>query len=438
MAAELPLLPARKDRYIRVEAISGGRMTFWIVSAALAVIVAALIALAVRAPRRGMAQPAADYDLRVYRDQLREVDRDLARGVVGEADAERVRAEVSRRILAADAARQAEAAQAQADKGAPLMLAALIGVALVGGSLWLYRSLGAPGYGDLALADRIELAEQARQNRPSQQEAEASLPAYVAPAGISPDYVALVERLRETVARRPDDLQGHLLLAQNEANLGNFPAAARAQSQIIRIKGDDATASDYTDYADMLVLAAGGYVSPEAEAALRETLARDPGNGTARYYFGLMMAQTGRPDTAFRVWDQLLREGPADAPWIEPILAQIEEMSFRAGVNYQLPEIGAGRPAPRGPTAGDIEAAADMTPAERMEMVQNMVAGLSDRLATEGGPVEDWAQLITALGVLGQTGQARAIYENAVEVFADDPRALDLLLRAGQRAQVAE
>jgi cytochrome c-type biogenesis protein CcmH len=153
---------------------------------------------------------------------------------------------------------------------------------------------------------------------------------------------------------------------------------------------------------------------------------------------GLMMAQTGRQDTAFRLWDQLLREGPADAPWIEPILAQIEDMAFRAGVNYQVPDIGPGRDAPRGPTADDVEAAQNMSPAERMEMIQNMVSGLSDRLATEGGPVQDWAQLITALGVLGQTQQARAIYENAVEVFADDTRALDLLLRAGQRAQVVE
>lgn len=413
-------------------------MMFWIISIGLATVIAALLALALRAPARGVETPAAAYDLKVYRDQLRDVEKDLARGVVAEADAERVRAEISRRILAADAAMQADVVEADAAKGAPLVMAAVIGIVLIGGSAWIYGTLGAPGYGDLALADRIEMAEELRTSRPSQQEAEQSLPAYAPPANVSPDYVALVERLRQTVERRPDDLQGHLLLAQNEANLGNFRAAARAQAQVLRIKGDASDELDFTDYADMLVLAAGGYVSPEAEAALRETLARNPSNGTARYYFGLMMAQTGRPDAAFRMWDQLLREGPADAAWIEPILAQIEEMSMRAGVNYQLPEIGTGRDAQRGPSAADIDAAADMSPAERMEMIQSMVTGLSDRLATEGGTVQDWAQLISALGVLGQTSQARAVYENAVQVFADDTRALDLLLRAGQRAQVAE
>ena len=416
----------------------GGAMTFWIVSAILAGVVALLLGLSLRAPRRIITEPAASFDLKVYRDQLKEVDKDLARGVVEEADADRVRAEISRRILAADAALKDDVVEADAKKGAPLLMAAVISLLVVGGSFWLYWNYGAPGYGDLALADRIEMAEAARENRPSQQQAEDSLPPYVAPEGASPDYVALVERLRETIANRPDDVQGHILLAQNEANLGNFADAARAQLRVIELKGDQVTSEDYVGYADMLVLAAGGYVSPEAEAALTQTLNRDPTNGTARYYMGLMLSQTGRPDTAFRIWDQLLREGPADAAWIEPILAQIENMAFRAGVNYQLPEIGGRAVTQRGPSAGDIEAAGDMSPGERMEMIQSMVQGLSDRLGEEGGPVQDWSQLITALGVLGRTEAARAVYLNAVAVFEGDTRALDILLRAGQRAQVAE
>ncbi|WP_187432070.1 hypothetical protein ROLI_025180 [Roseobacter fucihabitans] len=407
---------------------------FWITAGVLALCVTLLLALGLRAPRLGTVEPAAAYDLRVYRDQLREIDKDLARGVVDEADAERIRAEVSRRILTADANLQADQITLDATRGAAKLVAAAIALVLIGGSFGLYLQLGAPGYGDLALADRIEMADTARTERPSQATAEASLPPHQMPSDASPDYVALVAQLRETVAARPDDLQGNILLAQNEANMGNFAAAARAQSQVLRIKGADAGPADFLDYADMLVLAAGGYVSPEAETALRRTLSFDQANGAARYYMGLMMAQTGRPDTAFRMWDALLREGPESAPWIPPILTQIEEMAFRAGVTYQIPQIGAGR----GPNAADIEAAGDMSPAERMEMIQSMVGGLSERLATEGGTVDEWAQLIGALGVLGRTGQARAVYENAIEVFADDTRALDHLLRAGQRAQVAE
>ena len=132
---------------------------------------------------------------------------------------------------------------------------------------------------------------------------------------------------------RADDLSVGVikgLLARNEAALGNFKAAYEAQQAVLSIKGAEATASDYADYADMMILAAGGYVSPEAENALRGALARDASNGTARYYMGLMAAQTGRPDQAFRVWDALLKEGPSDAPWIAPIRSQIEEMAARA------------------------------------------------------------------------------------------------------------
>ncbi|MGB7243533.1 MAG: c-type cytochrome biogenesis protein CcmI [Sulfitobacter sp.] len=409
-------------------------MTFWIITIALAIIVAVIIAAALFGTVKGAFAPAMDHDLRVYRDQLKEIERDLARGALSAKDAEPVRAEVSRRILAADAARGASEVSGPVQTG-PTVVAGAFAVLLIGASFAMYQVLGAPGYGDLALKTRIAQADDMRKNRPSQSEAEASLPATTPDPNASAQYDALVAQLRATVADRPDDLQGHILLATSEANLGNYAQAAKAQAQVLRIKAEDATVSDIVDYADLLVIAAGGYVSPEAEAVLRTALSRDDENGIARYYLGAMMAQTGRPDVAFRMWDQLLRRGPKDAPWIAPIVAEIGQMAERAGVNYQLPEIGGDT---RGPDAGDVEAAQDMSPAQRMEMIEGMVAGLSERLATEGGPVQDWAQLIGALGVLGRTAQARAIYENATEVFAADLPAMDLLLRAGQRAGVAE
>jgi cytochrome c-type biogenesis protein CcmH len=289
------------------------------------------------------------------------------------------------------------------------------------------------------LADRIKNAEDRRANRPSQATAEAGLPPRPVDPSHDENYVALVDKLRATVAQRPDDVQGHMLLAQSESNLGNFGAAHVAQRTAIDLKGANASIADLTDYADMMVLAAGGYVSPEAESVLRAVLARDAGNGPARYYMGLTMLQTGRPDVAFRVWDQLLRIGPADAPWIAPIKDQIVETASSAGINYQIPTIGNGAgPALRGPSADDIDAAGEMSGAERIEMIEGMVAGLSDRLATQGGPPEEWAQLIGALGVLGRRDQAAAIYANAIDVFGDNPSAMDLLTRAGQRAGVAE
>jgi cytochrome c-type biogenesis protein CcmH len=75
-----------------------------------------------------------------------------------------------------------------------------------------------------------------------------------------------------------------------------------------------------------------------------------------------------------------------------------------------------------------------MSDAERMEMIRGMVEGLSDRLATEGGPPEDWARLIGALGVLGNAEQAAAIADEAEQVFAGNDAALSLIAEARMRA----
>ncbi|MEL6643919.1 MAG: c-type cytochrome biogenesis protein CcmI [Pseudomonadota bacterium] len=408
-------------------------MTFWIVSLGIAAVVAALLVLALT--RRGAAEDPAAFDVQVYRDQLSEVERDLARGVLTESEAEQVRIEVSRRLLDADKAAQTVETGREAPRWASFGIAGVAAAVVIGGTWQLYSLVGAPGYPDLPLADRIAMSELARQNRPSQAEAEAEA-ARLAPVRpeIDAQTSALLEQLRTALADRPNDLQGHILLARNEAAIGRFAEAQRAQARVIAIKGDAASADDYADLADLMVLAAGGFVSPEAEAVVRETLARDPANGTARYYSGLLASQVGRYDVAFRVWRALLETSGAEDPWVPPIRAQIVSLSQLAGVDYVLPEIDSTAP---GPTAADVAAAEDMSPAARMEMIRGMVDGLSDRLATDGGPPEDWARLIRALGVLGQRDRAAAIWAEAQEVFPDDINRVPIL-RAARDAGVAQ
>lgn len=408
-------------------------MTFWITACAMAALVALLLSRAVWRGAQGVVPTQAQYDIQVYRDQLAEVDRDVARGVIAPEDATRVRNEISRRILTADAGQEQATAVSNARPTVAMVAMALV---LIGGSVALYLKVGQPGYGDLALADRIAFAQEIRENRPSQETAEAGLPPFELPDTLSADYLALLDQLRTAVAARPDDLQGHLLLAQNEANVGNFAAAARAQEEVLRLMADGATTEDVGDYAELLVLAAGGYVSPQAETVLRAVLSQDAEDGRARYYIGLMMVQTGRPDITFRLWDNLLRRGPADAPWIRPIREQIMPIADLAGVDYTMPAIGDGGGV--GPSAADIDAASDMNAEERMEMIGGMVDGLSNRLATEGGPPTDWARLITSLGVLGEREQAFAVFNNAMQVFEGDEGALDVIRAAGSRAGVAE
>ncbi|MBK1635940.1 c-type cytochrome biogenesis protein CcmI [Rhodovulum adriaticum] len=413
-------------------------MLFTALAIALAAIVAAFMLVTMLRGRRGDG-PAAAYDLQVYREQLEEVDRDLARGIITEDEAARIRTEVSRRVLEADRKLAAQKAAGQAPQGISAAAGGLVMAALLGGGWFIYSQIGAPGYPDLPLQERVTAAEEARENRPSQAQAEANagpLPALEAP---EPDHLKLVEQLREVVAERQNDLRGFLLLARNEAALGNFDAAHKAQARAIELKQGRATAEDYGTLADMMVIAAGGYVSPEAEEALRQALGRDPDNGIGLYYWGLMHLQTGRPDIAFNVWRKLLTVSERGDPWLTPVRSRMEELAWQAGVqNYQLPPLPQANAPLRGPSAEDMEAAADMTPEQRQQMIQGMVANLSERLATQGGTPQEWAQLIRALGILGDTQQAGAIWTEAQQVFAQHPDALELVRGAAVDAGVAQ
>lgn len=409
-------------------------MGFWIVAGAMSALAALVIFAAVNRQRTA-STPNAAYDLQVYKDQLSEIDRDLDRGILNEDDAARARIEVSRRILEADRALQQDKATTQiGPKGALVIGVAL--VATVGLALLVYTQLGAPGYRDLPIAERIAIIEEGRAARPSQEQAEAQVPP-MPRLEVSDELEEMVVQLRTIIERRPDDIQGIRLLAQNEARLGNFRAARLAQARLITLLGEDVTALEHIDMAEMMILGAGGYVSPEAEAQLRTGFEMDPRNGTARYYAGLMYAQQGRPDLAFPIWRDLLAESASDAPWVEPIMLQIEEVAFLAGTQRELENLP--RPqapaAPanddlRGPSADQIEAAGDMSAEDRGAMIQNMVAGLAERLATEGGAPEEWAQLIGALIVLGREDEARAIYEDARVTYADAPEGVMAVIEA--------
>ncbi len=297
-------------------------MIFWILTAIMALAIAGLMAL-VLLRSRDMGEPPAAYDLRVYRQQLRDVEKDLARGVINTADADRIRAEVSRRILAADTELQKDGGKIQQPKRLSRAMALVLVLVICGGTLGLYSVMGAPGYGDLALKSRIAMAQERAKNRPSQAEAEAEVPPFPAPEA-QESYRQLVEQLRQTAAKRPDDAQGQALLAQHEANLGNFVAAHEAKARYIEIMSGDVEASDFGELAELLIMAAGGYVSPEAETALTQTLRRDPENGPARYYYGLMLGQVGRPDLAYQIWAETLRKGAPGDPWVTGIQQQIE------------------------------------------------------------------------------------------------------------------
>lgn len=191
-------------------------MTFWIVTITMALGCGAILALAMMRGRVGDAPPEA-YDLQVYRDQLTEVDRDLSRGVIAPDEAERIRTEVARRILAADAKLQDQSEAGHQPKWGGRIMAIALAVSIVSGGAVLYTWLGAPGYSDLPRAARLAASEAERLNRMDQSTAEARLPQSAPLNELEPDFAQLMERLRTAVSNRPNDVRGLTLLADRKS-----------------------------------------------------------------------------------------------------------------------------------------------------------------------------------------------------------------------------
>ena len=406
-------------------------MLFWALVTAITICVAAFLIAALRIPAPSPEEQ--DQDLQFYKAQLDEVERDVARGLLMPQEAQQLHAEIARRLLKS-AKNQNVGAAETGNRPWVLVAAVLTAFLLLGGSLALYGTLGTPGYADLSQSDRIARAKELHDNRPLLPEYIERLPPLDKPeAGTA--YLDLIEKLRQTVAERPNDLEGQILLAGTEASLQNFMAASVAQENVVRLKGADASVDDHFDHAELLIFAGRGYVSPEAETALERALALQNDHQPSLYYMGLLLVQIDRPDRAFRIWQKLLAEAEPDSPWLEPIRGQIEDVALAAGVtDFELPPL----PVKRGPTQDDIEAAGRMSSEEQQAMIEGMVEGLAERLSSEGGPPEDWAKLLRALSVLGRALDALEIYKEAQVVFADHPDALKTIEETARLLGMAE
>lgn len=390
---------------------------FYAVAGALA-LATALVLIRPLIAGRGATEARGTRDARLYRDQLDEIERDLARGTISAGEAEGVRAEVSRRLIAAAGRSETAVALGPAPRRYSHLLA---GIALIGApalAVALYLANGMPGQPDLPLAERaaIEAAQVELTPRPSQAEAEAAYTPdpHLPLTDEQQEYAGLMARLETLLEQRPDDAQGLQLLATGYMRLERYADSWRAYERLLAVAGDQAAAGLYASMAEAMVQAAGGYVSPEAERAIGEALARDETLSVARYYAGLMMVQSGRIGEAITVWERLKAETPADAPWLE----------FLDGMLAEAKALRDGAPGPApGPSAADIEAARALSPEERQEMIEGMVTRLEERLTSEGGAVEEWLRLMNAYARLGRRDDAARIARLGIAAFGTSTEA---------------
>lgn len=326
-------------------------------------------------------------DVVVYKDQLHEIDRDRAAGLIGEAEAEAARLEVSRRLLAAADAPPATPSQVTTPSSLRRRRVAAVAALIIlpFGAPGLYVALGSPNIaGEPAFA---------RVKTPQSQESIASL----------------VGQVEAHLAQNPNDGAGWEVIAPVYMRLGRFDDAVLARKKSLALNGDTATRE--ADLGEAETAAANGVVTADAKTWFARAAAHDPHQAKARYFLGLAAEQDGKRDEAATIWRALLAEAPAGAPWT----GFVREALARA--TGAPPEAG-------GPTGGDIEAAAAMTEDQRSEMVRGMVNRLASRLHDNGADVEGWLRLVRAYVVLGDRDKARSAAADAKRALADRPEEL--------------
>lgn len=339
--------------------------------------------------------PRRERDLAVYRDQLHELEREIAEGRLAEDQAATVRAEIERRILAAG--RQDEDPEQLPTKTrAPL--AAALGLAVVLGAAGLYAMLGSPGLPGQPSAGRFDTAEALEQ----------------APVSV------LVERLATRLESRPDDVQGWTLLGRTAMTTGRFDLAERAFVNLIRLQPDQV--EPLVQLAQVRLAQDDALIGPEVKSMFDEVLRRAPQHPAPRYYLALYEFQAGRYQEAHDRWSDLMGDTPPDAPWRPALVQGLQQSAQALGIE------------PPGPSAGDIQAASAMSEEERGAMIAGMVEGLALRLEEEPDDLEGWKRLARAYAVLGERAKAVFANENILRLDNDDLGALRTLAEAAEVA----
>jgi cytochrome c-type biogenesis protein CcmH len=313
-------------------------------------------------------------DVAVYRDQLDEIQRDRASGLIGDAEAEAARVEVSRRLIAA-----ADAADAErpADAKSSLLqrrITAIAGLVLLpAGAFALYLTLGSPDLPGEPLALRMQAPKDTN------------------------DIQTMVAEVESHVAKNPNDGKGWEVLGPVYMRLGRYDDAVRAWHNAIAINGSNAERE--ANYGEAVVAAANGVVTDEAKAAFDRALKIYPQDVMARFYMGMAADQDGKRAEAEKIWNDLIAGAPPDAPWVEVV---------RRALTRNTPAGGAAAPA----------VAAEGAPADHD--VNAMVERLAERLKKDGSDVQGWLQLVRSYRVLGQTDKMQVALADARKALAGD------------------
>ncbi|MBY2992163.1 c-type cytochrome biogenesis protein CcmI [Rhizobium leguminosarum] len=368
-----------------------GDMLFWILVAALT---AALAVILLYPLLRGA--KAADNiragEAAVYRDQLRELDRDLDGGLITREEADYARAEIGRRLIAVSAD---EPAQTPKPTRHHRFTEAFVLLVLPALGLCLYLTTGRPDLPSQPLEARLE--------NPGN------------------DVAVLIAKAERHLAEKPDDGKGWDVLAPIYFRTMRVNDAQLAYRNAIRLLGPSPVRLD--GLAETLMAVSDGVVTEEARQVLEQSLTLEPDNPRARFYIALSMEQAGRPNEARQAFEALAKQSPSDAPWL-PLVNQHIAMNggAPAGTNPAAPGAdpaapGAGPAAPGNPTQQDVAAAETMSAGNQQQMIRGMVESLDAKLSEDPNNFEGWMRLVRSYAVLNDKDRAAGALKRGLAAF---------------------
>jgi cytochrome c-type biogenesis protein CcmH len=290
-----------------------------LVAAALAFVLRPLLG---RANKKKISRTEAN--VAIYRDELRELDADLAAGTLARADYERARVELEARLLedvsAADASSAAPARRTGAwavGIAVPLMAAAV------------YLLTGDPGA--MLATRRVPDAAQVE---------------------------AMVARLAAKMREHPEDAEGWKLLGRSYTVMGRFPEAVDAYAKAAERSPRDAQL--LADFADVLAMAHGQTLQGEPEKLVQRALEIDPKNLKALALLGTAAYERKDYASAAQIWSRMLPLVPPGSEDAQAITQNVEEARKLAGIGEPQGPGGKKQPVAASGVRGVVQLAAQL------------------------------------------------------------------------------
>ena len=275
---------------------------FWIIASlfiALALLLVLTPLLRRRRPGAGTDRDATN--VKLYRDELAELEREHAEGAMPEQQYREARQEIERRLLE-DVHPEAEHAKVPAGRRAALWAALAVAIALP-----LVSVLGYLQFGDIAALNPVV-----------RQEGHPITPA---------EMTKLVDKLAERLKKNPDDATGWTMLGRSYAVLGKFQDAANAYSRAVALVGDDAAL--LADYADALAMAHGGRLAGEPMKIVQRGLKSDSKNVKLLALAGSAEFEQKNYADAVKYWQRSLAELAPGSEFRHAIENSIDEARRR-------------------------------------------------------------------------------------------------------------